>query len=204
MPPVSDPAPGRWRMLAVVGLAGLLGMSLWFTANAVVPQLKERWDLAPSQTAWLTMAVQLGFVLGTAVASALNLADLLPARGYVAISSLLAAIANALLLSCSGLTPALATRFFTGFFLAGVYPPAMKMAATWFRTQRGLAIGIMVGGLTVGKASPYLIHALGSAHASTAVLVASCGCVLGGLLVAWFYRDGPFAFERRPFSWALA
>ena len=203
-PPVSDPAPGRWRMLAVVSLAGLLGMSLWFTANAVVPQLRERWGLAPSQTAWLTTAVQLGFVAGTAVASALNLADVLPARGYVAVSSLLAAIANALLLSCAGLAPALATRFLTGFFLAGVYPPAMKMTATWFRAERGLAIGVMVGGLTIGKASPYLIHAFGSSHANGAVLVASCGCVLGGLLIATCYRDGPFAFERRPFSWALA
>lgn len=199
-------APGSraWSMLALVSLAELLGMSLWFTASAVSPHFQAAWHLSPAQTASLTTAVQLGFVAGTAVAAILNLADLVPARWYFAGSALLAAAANALLVASAGLTPALTLRFLTGFFLAGVYPPAMKMAATWFRTGRGLAIGTVVGALTVGKAAPYLLKALEGADWRAVVVTASVGALVAGGLVAAAYRDGPHAFQRPRFSFALA
>jgi hypothetical protein len=95
-------------------------------------------------------------------------------------------------------------RFTTGLFLAGVYPPAMKMAATWFRSQRGLAIGTVVGALVLGKSTPYLIHAFPDTSAATVVVVASIGALLSAALVASFYHDGPFAFAPRPFSLGLA
>jgi MFS family permease len=147
--------------------------------------------------------VQLGFVAGTAVAALLNLADVVPVRPYFAVSALCAAAANALLLSAPGYGPALALRFATGFFLAGVYPPAMKMIATWFQAGRGLAIGTVVGALTLGKATPYLVHALEGAGPRPVVLAASAGAVAAALLVGLGYRDGPFPFARRPFSWRL-
>ena len=178
MPPSSEhpPAPdGRRRILALLAVAELLGMSLWFTASAVAPQLRESWGLTPQQAAWLTTVVQLGFVAGTACAALLNLADVLPARGYFTVSALLAAAANALLVLAPGYAAALALRFLTGFFLAGVYPPAMKMVATWFRSGRGLAIGTVVGALTLGKATPYLTRALDGADVSRVVLLASAG-----------------------------
>ena len=115
-------------------------MSLWFGANAVAPDLRTQWGLSAAQSGWLTALVQVGFVAGTASAAILNLADLLPARTYFAISALLAAAVNALLPIVPGYEAALGVRFFTGFFLAGVYPPAMKMLATWFQAHRGLAI----------------------------------------------------------------
>ena len=194
---------GRWRMLALLSAAELLGMSLWFAANAVAPQLAARWHLSPGQAGWLTVAVQLGFVTGTALAALLNLADLVPAQRYFAGSALLAAAANAALVGAPGVASALGCRFLIGFFLAGVYPPAMKMVATWFRSFRGLAIGTVVGALTVGKATPYLVHALKGAGASQVILVASAGACLAALLVATLYRDGPFPFARRPFAWSL-
>ena len=190
-------------VLALLSLAELLGMSLWFTASAVAPELQEAWGLSAAQAGWLTTTVQLGFVAGTAVAALLNLADVLPSRPYFAVSAFLGAAANAALLAVPGYGTALAARFLTGFFLAGVYPPAMKMIATWFRRARGLAIGTVVGALTVGKATPYLLRSLQEAEMGPVVLGASAGAVLGGLLVLLAYRDGPYPFERRPFSWDL-
>ena len=198
-----DNDPRRWRSLALVSLAVLLGMSVWFTASAVAPVLENRWDLSSNQVAWLTTLVQLGFVAGTILAAVLNLADVIPSRIYFSTSAVLAAAANALLASVSGYEGALILRFLTGFFLAGVYPPAMKMMATWFRSARGLAIGTVVGALTVGKATPYLFKLLGAAPVSAVVWGASGGAAFGGLLVAVAYREGPHSFRRAPFSWGL-
>ena len=193
----------RWTVLALLSGAELLGMSLWFTASAVSPQLAELWGLTASEAGWLTTTVQLGFVAGTAFAAALNLADLLPDRPYFAASALLGAAANASILLAPGYEGALVLRFLTGFFLAGVYPPAMKMIATWFRSGRGLAIGTIVGALTIGKAAPYLVSAFGDASVPVVVLTASAGAVIAGGLVLAVYRPGPYVFERRPFSWRL-
>src|SRR4051812_37725704 len=193
---------GRWRILALLAAAELLGMSLWFTASAVSPQLRVLWGLSEAQAGWLTGAVQLGFVAGTAAAALLNLADVLPSRGYFAVSALLAAAANLALVAVDGFAPALGARFLTGLFLAGVYPPAMKMVATWFRSGRGLAIGTVVGALTLGKATPYLLRAFPSLGWHTVVAAASAGAVVAALLVAVAYRDGPYPFPRRAFSWS--
>ena len=190
-------------MLLLVSLAELLGMSLWFTASSVSPQLAGRWGLSAQETGWLTGIVQLGFVGGTAVAAVLNLADLWPAHRLMAGSALLGALANAALLAAPDYGVALGCRFATGFFLAGVYPPAMKMIATWFERGRGLAIGSVVGALTFGKATPYLVSAVGGADVATVVLTASAAALLASALVAYGYREGPFPFARRPFSWGL-
>ena len=191
-------------MLALLSLAELLGMSLWFAAAAVAPQLRAQWGLDAARIGWLTAAVQLGFVAGTATAAVLNLADLVPARALFPCAALLGALANAALAVAPGFTPALVSRFFCGFFLAGVYPPAMKMVSTWFRDWRGLAIGTVVGALTIGKATPYLVHAIRGASVPAVTLTASAGALLASALVALFYRDGPHEFPRRAFSWALA
>ncbi len=198
-----DSHPARWRMLALLASAELLGMSLWFAGNAVAPMLREAWHLSGTDVAWLTTMVQLGFVVGTALSALLNLADVVPARALFAISALLGALANAALLLVSGYEPALVTRFATGFFLAGVYPPAMKMASTWFRARRGLAVGTIVGALTVGKAVPYLVHAVPGAGVSGVVLTSSAGALLAALLVFATYHDGPFRFPPRRFAWGL-
>ena len=199
--PLARSTPGR--ILFLLSLAELMGMSPWFAASAVAPQLAARWGLSAAQSAALTSSVQLGFVAGTATAALLNLADLFSARFYFAASALLAAIANLLLLAVPGYGAALACRFATGFFLAGVYPPAMKMIATWFRERRGLAIGTLVGALATGKGLPYLVKALGGARPEIVLLATSTLAALAALLVGLIYRDGPFPFARRAFSWRL-
>jgi MFS family permease len=202
-PPPHAPDTGRWRILALLSMAELLGMSLWFAANAVAPQLAARWHLTTAQTGWFTAIVQLGFVAGTATAAILNLADLIPARRYFAGAAFLGAVANAALLVAPNPFTALISRFLVGFFLAGVYPPGMKMVATWFRSYRGLAIGTMVGALGIGKAMPYLVHAMHGAGIEQVILVASAGAVVAAALVALAYHDGPYPFARRPFAWSL-
>lgn len=194
----------RWKILALLAAAELLGMSLWFAASAVAGQLGQRWVLTQSEVAWLTTTVQLGFVSGTATAALLNLADVVPARLYFALSALLGAAANLLLLAVPVYGAALACRFATGLALAGVYPPAMKMVATWFRARRGLAIGTVVGALTIGKATPYLVHALPHASANAVVATASAGAAIAAVLILLGYSEGPYLFAPRPFSWALA
>jgi MFS family permease len=191
----------RWRVLALLGFAELLGMSLWFSASAVTPQLRSIWGLTAAEAAWLTTIVQLGFVCGTAVAAVLNLADVVPAGRLFSVCALLGAAVNAAILGAPGYPSALVLRFLTGFFLAGVYPPAMKMTATWFRSQRGLAIGVIVGALTVGKAIPYLVRAIPHVGLRPVVLTSSVGAVTAALLVTAGYREGPFPFTSRPFSW---
>jgi MFS family permease len=186
-----------------VALAELLGMSVWFAANAVAPQLAEKWTLSASEAGWLSTVVQIGFVTGTAFAALLNLADLVPAKRYFAISAVAAAAANAALLVAPGYRTALLCRALTGMCLAGVYPPAMKMAATWFRSRRGLAIGVVVGALTIGKAVPYLVHALPGAGVIGVVACASAAALAAALLVGLWYEDGPEPFPRRPFDLAL-
>ena len=200
---VEDTDPRRWRMLTLLACAELLGMSLWFAASAVSSQLAARWQLSSSAVGWITAIVQLGFVLGTAVSAFLNLADIVPARRLFALSAILGSVANATVLITPSYRGLLACRLLTGFALAGVYPPAMKMISTWFRARRGLAVGTVVGALTVGKAGPYLIHALPGAGTVPVVLSASIAAFIAALLVLLFYREGPFPFPPRPFSWGL-
>ncbi|HEV7388872.1 MAG TPA: MFS transporter [Gemmatimonadaceae bacterium] len=191
----------RWRVLTLLAFSELLAMSLWFSASAVTPQLRSIWGLTTAQAGWLTTIVQLGFVCGTAMAALLNLADLVPAGRLFSASALLGAIVNAGILVAQGFPAALVFRFLTGFFLAGVYPPAMKMVATWFRSERGFAIGVIVGALTVGKATPYLVRSLPHIGVRPVVLTSSVGAVIAAVLVAGTYRDGPYPFASRPFSW---
>lgn len=196
---------GRWRALGLLSLAELLGMSLWFSASAVVPALKVEWRLDDSTAGWLTIAVQLGFVAGTLVSALLNLPDIIKTRQLFALSIFAGALTNAAFgLYAHDPTTAIALRFATGVFLAGVYPPGMKIMATWFRAQRGMALGVLVGALTLGKASPYLVNAFGSSAWRTNVLMVSLLASLGGIIVLLFISDGPYALPKALFDWKQA
>jgi MFS family permease len=180
-------------------------MSLWFSASAVVPALRVEWHLSEAAASWLTISVQLGFVAGTLLSAFLNLPDIFSTRRLFALCALAGAISNATLgLLADGPGAAVALRFLTGLFLAGVYPPGMKIMATWFRERRGMALGILVGALTLGKAAPYLVNALGSANWRYNVLFVSLLAVIGGLVVLVFVDDGPYALAAARFDWKQA
>ena len=198
-PGAPDP-PGRWATLHWLGLATLLAMTTWFSATAVVPQLRDAWSLSPGASAGLTLAVQLGFVFGALLSAAANLADLLPPTRLMLFGAVGAAASNALLLLTSGPAQALPLRFLTGAFLAGVYPPALKQMATWFRVGRGTALGLMVGALTVGSALPHLVNGLGGADWRLVIAATSALTALGGIVAATRVPDGPFPFPRASFD----
>ena len=160
--------------MGLLSLAELLVMALWFGVSAVAPLVQREWGIDASGVASLTLAVQLGFVAGTLLSATLNLPDVFRPRDLVAISALLGAAVNALFaMHANDLGTGLVLRFLTGFFLAGVYPPGMKIMASWFLERRGLALGVLVGALTLGKAAPYVINAIGSENWRTNVLAAS-------------------------------
>ena len=191
----------RFTALTLVALALLLAMGLWFGVSAVAPQIAREWHLSESTTAWLTLAVQLGFVAGTLFSAVLNLPDVIRARHLSALCALLGAIVNALLAAfVTSVTVAIALRFLTGVLLAGVYPPGMKIIATWFKTGRGFALGVLIGALTLGKASPYLVNAFGSENWRVNAGIASIGAALSALLVLFFVKDGPYALPNQPFD----
>ena len=190
----------RWTALVLLSAAVLLGMSLWFGVSAVGPQVSREWKLTESTTAWLTLAVQIGFVAGTLGSALLNLPDVIRARHLFALCAFAGAAVNAFLAwSTHSAAPAITLRFLTGMFLAGVYPPAMKLIATWFRIGRGFALGVLIGALTLGKASPYLINAIGSSRWRVNVSFASLLAIAGGLIVL-LLRDGPYALPNQPFD----
>ena len=191
----------RQRALILLAAVELLAMGLWFGVSAVAPQIVAEWNLDGRATSWLTLAVQLGFVAGTLVSATLNLPDIIRPRHLVALCAILGAAANAILAwGVSSLGPALVLRFLTGAFLAGVYPPGMKLIATWYRQGRGFALGVLVGALTLGKASPYLVNAFGSSNWRVNVGIASVLAVVAAVLVELFVREGPHALPNQPFD----
>jgi MFS family permease len=189
----------------------LLAMTVWFSASAVVPQLTAEWKLSSGEASWLTMSVQVGFVLGALLSAILNLADRVPAHRLFAASALAAALANAAIpLLDAGPPLALALRFLTGFALAGVYPPGMKLVASWCREDRGFGIGLLVGALTLGSGVPHLLNALpvfgtGGMPPWRSVLLATSAQAAGAaLLAAAFVQPGPFLGKAPPFDWRFA
>ena len=191
----------RSRALALISFSVLFGMALWFGVSAVAPQIAKEWRLTDSQTAWLTLAVQLGFVIGTLVSAVFNLPDIISARHLMALCAIAGAAANGLLaLFAHNVATAIALRIVTGICLAGVYPPGMKLIATWFREGRGVALGVLIGALTVGKASPYLINTIGPRSWRLNVGIASVFATLSALLILTFVREGPYALANQPFD----
>lgn len=177
-------------------------MSLWFSGSAVVPALTKEWNLSAGAASWLTLSVQLGFVAGTLLSALLNLPDIISSRHLFTLTAIAGAVVNAAFaFFAHDAALGIPLRFLTGMFLAGVYPPAMKILATWFRHGRGMALGVLVGALTLGKAMPYLVNGIGSANWRHDVLFVSLLAVAGGLIVLVFVGDGPYALPAARFDW---
>jgi MFS family permease len=193
--------------VSLLALAALLAMSVWFSASAVVPQLTAEWRLSGALQSWLTTSVQIGFVAGALVSALLNLADRVPTQRLMAGSALAAAAFNAAIpLLDAGPGPALAFRVLTGFALAGVYPPGMKLVTSWCREDRGLGIGLLVGAITLGTAAPHLLNAApgGMPPWRTVLLLTSGQAVAAALLAALFVKPGPYLGKSPPFDWRFA
>ena len=182
-------APSKALSIAVIAVSQVAAMSLWFSASAVLPALTAEYHLSAFTQAALTSAVQLGFVVGCVASALFGLADRIDPRRMFAASASVGAVANAGLLVIDPTSPvALALRAITGISMAGVYPVGMKLASTWAKGDMGLMVGILVGALTLGSASPHLFNALGGvawrvpvATASVAALFAALAIGLAGI-----------------------
>ena len=190
----------------MLSVAELFAMTLWFTGTTVLPQLAQAWHLDVADAAWVTIAVQFGFVSGALISAVFNLSDVIPASRLFAICAFSAAVVNGLFawIAVQHTTAALCLRFLTGLFLAGVYPPGMKIMASWFQHRRGLALGILVGALTVGKATPHALYGLQQLIGNvlpwrSVVLAGSVLALIAAALVTLFVWEGPYLAANPPF-----
>jgi MFS family permease len=195
-------------MLAIVGIGELLAMAPWFSSSAVAPLLTTEWGLDRLALPALTIAVQLGFAVGALVLAVTAAADVLPSRILFAVGAFLAAAANlGFAFLARDPASALPFRVVTGLALAGVYPIGLKVLAGWFRRERGLAIGVLVGALTIGSALPHLLRAVGASQGldwHTTVGAASALGIVGGLLVLAGGSNGPWDVPAPRFSLDVA
>jgi MFS family permease len=198
----------RWGQLVILGVGMVLAMSPSFAAAAVAPILREEWTVGLLELPLLTVVVQLGFAIGAIGLAVIGAPDVIPGPRLFAAGAIVAALANigfGLLANDPG--TAVPFRFLTGVALAAVYPVAMKLAAGWFRRDRGLAIGVVNGALTVGAALPFLFSAIG-AYAGVdwrpVVVAASVAAVAGAVLVGFGGRTGPLDVPAPRFSPAIA
>jgi MFS family permease len=201
----------KWRSLGFLALVELMAMGLWFSASAVAPQLAEQWNLSGSQESWLTMSVQIGFVLGTLISGTLNLADRFENRTLIVAGALAGSMFNAAIpLLRSGPVLTISLRVLTGAALAGVYPPGMKVIATWCKQDRGLGIGILIGALTVGSAMPHLLNVAplfgrtGAPPWQSILLMSSAMAVIACIIGWLFIKAGPYLTSTAPFDWRFA
>jgi MFS family permease len=208
--PAEPPAEPRerWGQLTVLGIGMVLAMAPSFSASAVAPLLREEWAVRLLELPFLTVVVQLGFAVGAIGLAVIGAPDVIPGPRLFAAGALIAATANlGFGLVASDPASAVPFRFLTGMALAAVYPVAMKLAAGWFRRDRGLAIGIVNGALTVGVALPLLFRAIG-AYAGVdwrpVVLATSVAAIAGALLVGLFARPGPLEVAAPRFSPVIA
>ncbi len=185
-------AGGRGRVLAVISIATILALSIWFSTNAIGPALEREKGFSTSDLSWLTIAVQLGFVVGTLISAFLNLPDRIPARVLFAVATGLGALLNLSVVPLDGFGLMFLVRFGTGVALAGVYPTAMKIVSGWFQSGRGAALGAMIAALTIGSGSPHLLRSVFVDNWELTVYGSSLLAAAGGLLVLAFGVDGPF------------
>ena len=205
---MAHPKLEKWRTLTLLSVATLFALSLWFSASAVLPQLIEEWQLDGAAQSWMTMSVQIGFVLGALLSALLNLADRFPPYKLFAVCTALAAVANAAIpFFAVGPGFALVCRFLTGAALAGVYPVGMKIVATWCKRDLGLWIGILVGALTVGAGLPHLFNGLqvfgegGMPPWRTVLLSTSAQALVAAVIAGLSVRPGPYLARSARFEW---
>ena len=198
---------GKSRNIAFLAVATVLALSPWFAASAVVPQLAEDWSLTSSEQSWMTVSVQLGFVVGALLSAISNLSDRISERTLFAVCAALAGVSTAAVTVFDTAGPALVGRFLTGLFLAGVYPPGMKLVASWCREDRGLGIGILVGALTLGGAMPHLLNAVpglgpgGMPPWRFVLWVVAGAAMTASIVVLASVRRGPHLGKMAPFDW---
>ena len=182
------------HILPIVVLAQFACTSVWFAGNSVVDALALKTGFGTELVGYILSSVQFGFISGTLTFALLMVVDRFSPSWVFLVCSFLAALCNLVLLDDSlSKISLLAARFGTGFFLAGIYPVGMKIAADYYEKGLGKALGFLVGALVFGKAFPYLIKSFDfGKDLDTVVQITSALCAAGGLLLLLLVPDGPF------------
>ena len=187
----SGDSDGKWPAILLLCLCEVMALALWFSTAAVIPALRLEFAVDDFQASLISSSVAAGFVCGTFASAVLGLADRIDPRRFFMVAAFLAAAANAATLGLDPTGPLVPLmRFVVGVSVAGLYPVGMKLVSSWARGDMGLLVGILVGALTVGSASPHLIDALGGLDWRFTVTAASGLAVMSGLLINLF-RPGP-------------
>jgi len=183
----------RW-ILPVIVLAQFCCTSLWFAGNAIMSNLVVDYQLPSSALGHLTSAVQFGFIIGTLVFALLTIADRYSPSRVFFVSAILGAIFNlGTVLQGNTMTSLMILRIFTGFFLAGIYPVGMKIAADYFQRGLGKSLGFLVGALVLGTAFPHLLKDFAGDLPWRYILIfTSSIAVVGGFLILIFVPNGPY------------
>jgi MFS family permease len=180
----------RWSALIWISIAELFALSLWFSASAILPELKEAWSLKEASSAWVTSSVQIGFIVGALISSFLAIPDRYNSRKIFALSALLGALLNGGLVFVSDVWLGILIRFLTGLTLAGIYPTAVKLISVRYPAQRGMAIGILIGALTLGSAFPhFLVSLLGGLNWRGVIVASSALALMSAAIIYWLVQD---------------
>lgn len=190
------------RIFYIIIISQFCGTSLWFAGNATLPQLQTIYNWQPGALGYMTSAVQLGFILGTLLYAITGVTDRFSPSLVFLISSLIAAACNAIsIVDLSSFELVLTSRCLTGFFLAGIYPVGMKIAADWNEKGLGHWLGALVGALVLGTAFPHALKLNPQFLApNILLLMVSALAVVGGLLIYFFVHDGPYRKPSTRFS----
>ncbi|WP_337860651.1 MFS transporter [Ferroplasma sp.] len=175
----------KWVILIIMSISELMVMSLWFSASAIAPQLAVTWKIRGADVIVVTLMVQIGFVFGSLLSASIGLADLINPRYLFTLSAILSAFMNILfVVMYHYFVIELILMFLTGALMAGIYPVSVMVVSAWFPRGKGLAIGIVIAGLTLGTALPHAILSLPFIrHWQYLMEFSSLLSVIGGILV---------------------
>ncbi len=194
----------KFRALSLLTICELAAMSLWFSATALIPTFRAEFNISSDQASLLTSAVQAGFVIGTMISAVIMLADRFDPKRVFLAATLIAAIANAMILLTDPTTgTTIALRFITGICMAGIYPVGMKIATTWAKGDVGFLVGLLVGALTLGSAIPHLISSFLILDWQLTIAGASIASLIAAALIL-FVDLGPNHMVAREFRWGTA
>ncbi len=196
-----DSAKRPYYILPVIVFSQFSGTSLWFAGNAILPDIQDDWGLSNAVAGWTSSSVQLGFIAGTFLFALLSIADRFPAKNVFFLSALIGSIANVLLVVAPhSLSSILVLRFLTGFFIAGIYPVGMKLAASWYTKGLGKALGYLVGALVLGTAFPHILRGFQTINWIFILIFISMLASFGGLLIFFLVSEGPNTKEGKSFK----
>ncbi|USG60481.1 MFS transporter [Sneathiella marina] len=196
----------KWQAVSLLAICQVLALSLWFSATALIPVLKAEFGLGGFHASLFSSSVAIGFVAGTLLSAMFSLADRMPPKFFFAISTLIAALANASIVFLDPLsTEVILLRLLTGICMAGIYPIGMKMVSTWAKNDTGLLVGLLVGALTLGSAFPHILNLLDTSGFDWRIpLIAGSGLALISAFLIRFVSLGHDIPKAPPLDLSLA